>query len=142
MPKPAPAWELRKADPELVQAVDELIEDNADPKIVAILNERGYRSKAGNPVTLAMVRRLKDAYQLKSRHSRLRARGLLTIEELAEQLSVSPATIKVWRRRGILTGHASDGRGHYLYEDPGPNPPRPQQGRPRQDTTTSALRPT
>ena len=134
LPLPLPAWQIRKTDPVLVKKIDEMIEHHTDTEIVEILNERGHRSGEGRLVNLPILRHLKQAYNLRSRRQRLRDRGLLTLGEIAQQLDVSTSTIKRWRLIGLLVGHASDGRGNYLYEDPGPNPPRPQQGRPRKPT--------
>jgi DNA invertase Pin-like site-specific DNA recombinase len=145
LPLPLSAWQLRKTDPALVSAVDKLIEHHTDPEVARILNERGVRSGDGRPISLEILRHLKQNYQLRSRRERMRERGLLTSEEVAERLGISATTVNGWRRIGILVGHASDGRGNYLYEDPGPNPPRPQQGRPRKrapQTTQATLPPT
>ena len=47
-----------------------------------------------------MVRRLRIDYALRSRYDRLRERGLITTDELAERLNVCTDTIKRWRRAG------------------------------------------
>lgn len=136
LPRPIPAWKLRQTDPDLVAEIDRLIDHHTDPEIVAILNERGHHSGEGRPITLAILRHIKRAYELKPRRQRLREQGLLTLGELADKLKVSPSTIKRWRAIGLLVGHPSDGRRNYLYGDPGPNPPRPRQGRPRKTALT------
>ena len=69
-------------------------------------------------------------YKLRSRYDRLRARGLLTVEEMATRLAVSTTTIKKWREIGLLTGYAYNDRRSYLYELPD-DPPTKQQGRKR-----------
>ena len=57
---------------------------------------------------------------------RLRGRGLLDHDEMAERLGVIPKTVKQWRDRGRLRAHASNDKGECLYEWPD-EPPRPQQ---------------
>jgi hypothetical protein len=46
------------------------------------------------------VRVVRRAYELRSRRARLRARGLLTLDEIAPRLAVCKDTIKLWRRQG------------------------------------------
>jgi hypothetical protein len=60
------------------------------------------------------------------------SQGLLTLAETARAHGVSNATIKKWRRAGIVTGQRYNDKGEYLYHPPDPaNPPhRPKIGRP------------
>jgi predicted site-specific integrase-resolvase len=67
-------------------------------------------------------------YGLRSRYDRLRARGLLTKEELAKRLGVHSHTLTRWAQYGIVQAHAYN-RHRWLYEDPGPNPPVKQCSR-------------
>ena len=66
--------------------------------------------------------KVRRGHGLKTRYQRLRERGLLTNAEMAERLGVSPATIKIWRRQGVLVGTQWSNGNHYLYEMPD-NPP-------------------
>ena len=74
-------------------------------QIAPLLNQQGLRSGAGLTFTTQIVARLYRVNQLKSRYDRLRETGKLTLAEIAEQLQVTSATIKVWRRHGLLRGH-------------------------------------
>ena len=65
---------------------------------------------------------------LKSRHERLRVRGMLTVQEAAERLAVSEETVRAWRKAGLLRGHAYGDGTYCLYEIP-ENPPTKQPGR-------------
>ena len=65
-----------------------------------------------------MIVRLRYAYQLKDRFSRLRAAGFLTMEEIAFKLGVLPCTVKKWRDRGLLHAHRYNDKGECLYESP------------------------
>lgn len=70
-----------------------------------------------------MVRNVRLAYGLKDTHSRLRDRGLLTLDEMAAALGVSTSTVKAWRRHGLLRAHAYNDKDQYLYEPPGEDAP-------------------
>jgi hypothetical protein len=118
-----PAWALRQTPPELVAEIDRLLEEHTDIEIAALLNARGCVSGEGKPLHRLIVRKIRLGHDLRSRESRLRARGLLTIREMASRLGVAASTIKVWRREGYIRGHAYDDKGQCLYEAPTSEPP-------------------
>jgi hypothetical protein len=120
---PKPAWALRQTPPEVVTMVDRLLDDHTDGQISHLLNEHGLLSGEGKRFHPMMVARIRKSYGLKSRYLRLRARGMLDQCEIASLLNVKPATIKVWRRAGLLVAHAYDDRGQCLFEPPGDNAP-------------------
>jgi excisionase family DNA binding protein len=55
------------------------------------------------------------------RFERLRARGLLTKEEMASRLGVHVSTLTRWARHGIIKAHAYNGHA-WLYEEPTEQP--------------------
>ncbi len=116
------AWEKYKTPPEAVTEIDRLLETHIERDIATILNDRGFRTGHGLPFRKTIVRRIRLAYGLKSRFDRLRARGLLTKEELGQRLNIAPSLVKSWRRKGLLVAHAYTARNDYLYEIP-VNPP-------------------
>jgi hypothetical protein len=118
---PKPAWKLRQTPP--VAQVDTLLDKHGDAEVARRLNALGILSGSGRTFTLPIVRRIRIQYHLKSRRERLRCRGLLTLDEIAERLHVQPCTIKTWRHSGLLPAHTSSDRGEYLYEPPGPRTP-------------------
>ena len=120
---PKPAWLVRKTSEEVIAEVDRLLDEYTDGAIADILNQRGLRSGVGKVFHLTMVTRIRTSRGLKSRYDRLRARGLLTLAEIAAHLDIDPDTVKVWRRAGLLKGHRWDDRGQCLFEPPGPNSP-------------------
>jgi len=63
------------------------------------------------------------SYGLVDRFSRLRSAGMLTMEEIAAQLGVCTATVKIWRRHGLLRAHPFNDKPEWLYELPGTNAP-------------------
>lgn len=114
--KPRPIALIRKTLPEVVKKVDELLETCADRQVSEQLNEMGYKNWRGQAFTHKKVIVIRTAYHLKSRFERLRARGMLTANELAHQLGVCPTSVYHWGREGILREHRY-GNGHRcLYE--------------------------
>jgi hypothetical protein len=123
VPLPKPAWLLRQTPPEVVAEVDRLLADHTDAETADQLNRHGMLSGEGKSFSRLMVRRIRIDHQLTSRYFRLRTRGLLTLHETARCLDVSPATVLMWRRAGLLTAHRYDDRGQHLYERPGVDAP-------------------
>ena len=67
-----------------------------------------------------------DRHGTPSRHTRLRAAGLLTQDEAAAEHDVAPSTIHHWRELGLLTAERSDLKDRWLYHPHQPTPTRPQ----------------
>lgn len=128
LPLAQPAWQLRQTSADVVAEIDALLADHTEGEIARILNARGRRSGEGLPFHVFMVQRLRREYQLKTRYDRLREKGLLTLEEIAHLLGVATHTVKIWRRRGLLLGHAYNDKNEYLYEHPGDDHPVKRQG--------------
>ena len=63
-----------------------------------------------------------------SRYDRLRKAGMLTVDEMAAILEITPQSVKIWNRHGLLRGHAHNDKNDRLFEPPGTNPPRKAQG--------------
>ena len=105
---------VRKTTPEVIAAIDQLLESNSDAHAAKRLNEMGYGNWRQEPFTYLKVRRLRRAYRLSSRYERLRARGFLTAEELAKQLGVCVATVHQWGGQGRLQRENYGGH-HCLY---------------------------
>ena len=99
-----------------------------ETEIAGILSDRGIRSGDGKPFNSRAVARVRRKYQLKSRYDRLRAKGLLTIEEMADRLKLSPLSVRAWCENGLLRAYPVNDKNICLYEDPGPDPPRKAQG--------------
>ena len=123
-----PAWQVYQTPGEVVAAIDTLLDDYTEADIATILNERGLRTGHDGQYHPRRVQAIRRDYALKTRYERLRARGLLTIDEIAARLTVSTSTIKRWRKRGLLPAYPYNDRHCCLYEMPG-NPPTKQQGR-------------
>jgi len=129
--RPLPAWALRQTSAQVVAAVDRLLDEHTDKDIASILNERGMRSGEGRALHRLMVRRIRVAYGLKSRHDRLREAGYLTGKEIAAQLGIAVATVKGWRAQGWLQAAAYDDKPNYLYAPLGEDAPRKHEWKSR-----------
>jgi DNA invertase Pin-like site-specific DNA recombinase len=115
---PKQSWQLHQTPSTVVELVDQLLDDHNDVEVASRLNTLGLRSGWGHEFNQAIVRRIREQHHLQSQYERLRARGLLTKQEIAERLDVQPDTIKKWRRAGLLRAHRFTGRGECLFELP------------------------
>ena len=118
--RPLRSWEQRQISQDTVAEIDRLLEDHTYGEVARILNDRGLASGTGNRFDGRRVNVVRRAYSLPCRRERLRARGLLTLDEIAARLGLSTATIKVKRRAGRLPVRAYrvDDNGRFMYEDP------------------------
>jgi DNA invertase Pin-like site-specific DNA recombinase len=130
-PIPLRSWQTRQTDPDTLKLLDQLLDDHTDADTAEHLNHAGHRSGTGALFTPRIVLGLRRNHDLPSHADRLRARGLLTTDEIAERLAVHPSTIKTWRHAGLLTTHKANDKNMRLYEPPTPGDPRltKQQGR-------------
>ena len=116
--KPRPIAQIRKTPCDVVKLIDEWLDTSTDGQVAARLNERGHRNWQGQPFTSRTVMSIRRAYRLRSRFERLRARGMLTGQEMAEQLGVSSTTIHQLGRKGVLARHLYGNHHRCLYEPP------------------------
>ncbi len=128
LPLPLQSWKKWVTPSAVVDAIDQLLNNNTVPQIAAILNQRGIMSGAGKPFHPHLVARLVRSYGLKPRYDRLREAGLLTLQEMADALHISPTHVKIWNRHGLIRGHAYSDKNECLFEPPGVNSPRKAQG--------------
>jgi DNA invertase Pin-like site-specific DNA recombinase len=118
IPIPPKAWQARQTDPDALAELDRLLDDHTDAQTAELLNRRGHRSGEGKPFTARIVLDLRGSSNLPSHADRLRAKGLLTIAEIAERLGVHTSTIKAWHRAGLLTSHQANDKNERLFEPP------------------------
>jgi DNA invertase Pin-like site-specific DNA recombinase len=132
LPVPLRYWEEKKTSPEVVAEVDKLLDSHTPAAVAEILNKKGCHSGHGKAFTRQMIVDLVRANEsIKSRYQRLREKGYLTQEEMAELLDVTPVTVRTWARHGLLRRHRYTDRGQSLYEPPGINPPTKKRGYPK-----------
>ena len=115
---PKRSWQLHQTPSAVIELVDQLLDVYNDVEVASQLNTLGMRSGWGHEFNQAIVRRIRQQHHLQSQYERLRTRGLLTKQEIAERLDVQPDTIKKWRRAGLLRAHRFTGRGECLFELP------------------------
>jgi DNA invertase Pin-like site-specific DNA recombinase len=131
IPIPPNSWQARQTDPNTLELLDRLLDDHTDAETAAKLNAAGRRSGEGKQFTPRIVLGLRRAHNLPNHRERLRAKGLLTIGEIAERLGVHTSTIRAWHYAGLLTSHKANDKNERLYQTPDPGDPRlaKQQGR-------------
>jgi DNA invertase Pin-like site-specific DNA recombinase len=133
LPPPQPVWAAWQTSAEVVAEVDRLLNDHTETRIAVLLNERGWRSGTGRAFTKRMISQIRYQYRLKSRYSRLREAGMLTQQEIADQLGIHKTTVHHWRHNGLLKAYAYHNKPEYLYEPVGTNRPVKRQGLKRTD---------
>jgi hypothetical protein len=137
VPRSLKAWEAHTTPPATIARIGELLADHTYDQTVAILNDEGLTSGWDKPFTVASLTQLCKNRGIPSHRDRLQATGMLTAQEIADQLAVTPATIKIWRRRGDITARRVDGRREHLYH-PGQTRPPDRRRRSTQDPVQQA----
>jgi DNA invertase Pin-like site-specific DNA recombinase len=125
---PKASWEKVKTPSEIIDLVDRLLDHHVYDEIAHVLNARGLRpggtawpGRASARFTAKRVQYIVHTYGLRPRADRLRARGLLTKQELAGRLGIHEATLTSWVKHGIIKAHAYNGHA-WLYEEPTTRP--------------------
>jgi hypothetical protein len=118
LPLPKSAWALRKTKPEIIAEIDQLLNDHSESEVARLLNERGWRSSAGNAFTSRMIHQLRFVYSLKPRRERLKEKGWLTVHEVAAFLACPSTRVNHWRRAGLLESIRYGTQIHRLYRKP------------------------
>src|SRR5216684_196464 len=114
--KPLPIAQIRKTKPEVVAEIDGLLDRHCDREVAEVLNRQGRRTWEDEAFNLKKIAHIRGAFKLKSRYSRLRAKGLLTAKEMSVRLGVTFTTINAWGREGLLQKHRYDNVRRCLYE--------------------------
>jgi DNA invertase Pin-like site-specific DNA recombinase len=136
LPRPLRAWEQHTTPASTIELIEQLLDEHTYDQTVEILNQRGLTGGWGKPFTVVSLTQLCKNRGIPSHRDRLRAQGMLTLKETAAQFGVTTDTIKIWQRRGHITGRRIDGRREHLYH---PGQTRPPDGRQRHQP---AARPT
>ena len=128
LPLPVSGFEQHRTSAELTAEIDRMLDHHGYREIASILNGRGFRTGVGMPFNGTSVGLICRTRRLKSRYNRLRDAGLFTLKEMARKLDVCEATVRKWRRHGLIRGQACDDSNQYLYEDPRPDLPSKNKG--------------
>jgi hypothetical protein len=134
VPLPLKGWQYNMTDPKIVEIVDELLTDHTYAEIAALLDNRGYKSGQGYQIDRNVVKGITHKYKLKTRFARLRATGKLTVDEVANLLEVTVATVRRWGKEGRIKTYPYNDRNGCLYEHPGINSPLMKKDRNRLKT--------
>ena len=133
LPRPLRAWEQHTTPASTNELIEQLLDEHTYDETVEILNQHGLTGGWGKPFTVPSPTQLCKNRGIPSHRDRLRAQGMLTLEEIAAQFGVTTDTIKIWQRRGHTTGRRIDGRRLHLYH---PGQTRPPDGRQRHQPAT------
>ena len=117
--RPKSAWEEKRHSPEVIKAIDSLLNDHTDSEVANILNHRGYLSGTGKSFDTRRISVIRRAYKISSRFTRLRRKGLHTIKEICEKYDVPRRKVYNWRKTGKLVAYRFDDVGRYLYDSSG-----------------------
>ena len=98
--KPLPIAQIRKTKPEVVAEIDALLDHYCDREVAEVLNRQGQRTWQDEPFNLKKIAHIRQAFNLKCRYSRLRAKGLLTAKEMSVRHGVTTTTINALGKRG------------------------------------------
>lgn len=130
LPRPLRAWEQHTTPASTIALIEKLLDEHTYDKTVEILNGKGLTGGWGKPFTVVSLTQLCKNRGIHSHQQRLRAQGMLTLDEIATQLGVTTGTIKRWQHRGQITGRQIDGRRAHLYH-PGQNRPTDRRRHPK-----------
>jgi hypothetical protein len=115
---PPPFAQSRLTAPSTLAAIDRLLDEYTDAQVAQQLNQQGYRTFDGLLFQSMHVCQLRRHHGLADRYTRLRARGMLTADELAPRYGVSAQTIWRWYRQGRIAGVCYNDRGSCLFPPP------------------------
>lgn len=116
VPRPVPMAVIRKTKPEVIAALDRLLETHTDQQAADALNALGYRNWQQQPFNAKKVISVRCAYKLKGGARRLLDKGFVRADDLAKRFGVSVTTIHDWGRQGLLRRQRYDNNVRCLYE--------------------------
>ncbi len=114
--RPKPMALVRKTKPEVIQALDALLDSCTDTEAARQLNARGHRTWQQLRFTNKTVGFVRRTYGLKSCHDRLIAKGFRRGQDLAKEFGVSATVIHELGRAGLLRRRPYGGAVGCLYE--------------------------
>lgn len=119
LPIPLSYFMSRKTDENIVKEIDQLLDRYKDSEIATILNDKNVLTGDGLAFTADSIRRIRMAYKLKSRRTRLRDKGLLTRKEMEKLLGISSSTLQRFKDGNLISVQEyGDSSSNILYEPP------------------------
>jgi hypothetical protein len=122
IPRPLLLAELTKTDAQVIAEIDRLLDEHDENEIAKLLTQQGLRTLSGAAYRPDQVRYLRRVYKLPDRFARLRARGLMTVLEVALRYEVTVETVRRWKKAGLVQAHHYTGK-DYLLEPPSDDGP-------------------
>jgi DNA invertase Pin-like site-specific DNA recombinase len=114
--RPKPMSLVRKTKPEVIQALDTLLDTCTDTDAARALNIAGHQTWQQRPFTNKTVAFVRRTYGLKSCRDRLLAKGYRRGADIAKELGVSQTFIHELGRQGLLRRRRYGGAVGCLYE--------------------------
>lgn len=109
-------WYLRRTPVDTMATLNELLDRYTDSQTAEHLNSMGLQPFAGGAFARITVCNLRKDNRLLSHDMRLRARGMLSVLQMAANYGVHSATIRKWHRDGHLVAHVADDKGKLLFD--------------------------
>jgi hypothetical protein len=103
-------------DPALIAHIDALTEQHPAGEVAAKLNAAGMAHPTRGDFDPNAVVYLRKRFKLPSRYQRLRTRGYVTQEEIAETFGVTIQTVQRWHTYGWIYAEYYNDQKAYLYE--------------------------
>ena len=107
-----------KTKPQVVEQIDHLLNEFTYSQIADKLNARGWQSGTHKPFTRAIVKHLRRLYGLKTRSDRLKEKGLLSKQQVADLIGCHPRRVHSFKQQGLLRAIRIHEKGQYLYYRP------------------------
>jgi hypothetical protein len=124
---------LRRTSATVVELVRALATEQTDHQTAQTLNDRWLRTGTAQRFTSLRVRRIRQAYGIRSLAQHKREAGWHTTAEISAQLHIHPQTVKRHAREGVLNAQRVNDKGEILFAPFDGQPPEPQQGKPLRD---------
>jgi hypothetical protein len=102
LPLPMKVGELRKTPKKVIEELDRLLENHTNSDAAKALNNLGLRTVDGKFFSAPNISNLIRAYNLKSRHQRLRDSGFLTSKEIAKILGTYVDKVHELHKAGYI----------------------------------------
>ncbi len=128
-PLPLSAPDLRRTSAAVVELVRALATEQTDRQIAETLNARWLRTGTGQFFTRQRVRRIREAYAIRSLAQHKCEAGWHTAAEISAQLRIHPSTLKRYAREGVLNAQRINDKGEILFEPLSGPLPEPHHGK-------------
>jgi len=109
-------WDMNRTGPELISKIDKLLSHFTDEEVAEILNKEGFVTGARMKFQKHTVAFIRKRYGLKSRYTRLKEQGFLTLQEVSYKIKVPESTLRLWIKKGFINKHRYNSKNSCLYD--------------------------